>query len=273
LHFHYKEKQSCVTREIEIGERALFGGSELSQVSIIIRWYFHARHMSREVRYLSDCSVSENPDRMYLDETNKSHPRITRVITRLHPLYARAHTHTHARARVSRTYHVYSHLRGIARIRFPSTSFFSCFFFLEQNRTIKIHNRFEATAFGPWSDNTAVNPRFTAIRVHVYARASRLAIARDSWHTNIHACTARTYIRVHSMHTHHTPCDTHTATSAPLYVRDSRRVHSWETRVRIVWLAYNYSAGSGGGGRWYPPLDACPPLSWSAPRRLFSEVM
>lgn len=125
----------------------------------------------------------------------------------------RAHTHTHARARVSRTYHVYSHPRGIARVRSSFTSFFSPFLFLGTKfARSKSHNRFGATAFGLRSDNTAVNPRFTAIRVHVYARASRLSAIRDT-HTYTRAQHARIYACTHA-HTPNTVWNSHRDVSA-----------------------------------------------------------
>ena len=163
--------------------------------------------MSREVRYLSDCSVPENPDRMRLDETSKSH-RAYHSSDNETTSTVRARTHTYARA--SACFSNVSRVLSSARYNaysFPVHFFLSPFLFLgTKSRDQSTHNRIGAIPFSAREATTRVSRRSGFMCTPV-RRDSRLPAIRDTHtytrvpHARIYACTACTHTHTHAPHT------------------------------------------------------------------------
>lgn len=202
LHFRWIRKNNCASRcerGFEIGERALFGAGKrhsvtLPRASRVTRSALPVRSQRASKSGSGASRRAEQKSSAYRSSDNEATSTM--------------HTkHTHICAHVSRACHVYYRLRrGIARVRFLFTP---CFLVSSSQKWETAKCAIVLERSFPRSDDTTVSPCFTAIRIHVYARASRSPAIRDT-HTYTHR-----YMHAHKPRT---LCNTHIATSA-LFVR------------------------------------------------------
>lgn len=173
------------------------------------------------------------------------------------------HTHIRARARFPSVSRVLSSAARHSACAFCIHSVFPAVYSSRKRGNREMRDRFRAER----SDDTTVNPCFTAIWIHVHARASRSPANRDT-----HTYTRR-YMYAYTSRTSHTHTHTYRVilTSqrqrcCTCVIRDACIVERLESPNRMTRVQLGRFWG---GEPWYPLLDVYPLLSWPA-RWVFS---